>query len=145
VTPKTAVKAVVTLVCGVVAVTAFLSPLLSARWDEPLFSAAAYRSSAAEHAAAAAEKGEMMARRIIEDECAAYILDKGAALGIADMTASVTARWGEDGRWYPYSARVAAAADAPQLERLSQSIEAELGIPASMQELYTESEDKGDA
>ena len=73
----------------------------------------------------------MINQTIIERECAAYILDKADALGLAVSSAAVTARWSEEGFWYPWESR--AACSESDRETLSAVIEAELGIPAERQ------------
>ena len=79
----------------------------------------------------AGEEADRLNRTIIERECAAYILDKADALGLAVSSAAVTARWSEEGFWYPWESR--AACSESDRETLSAVIEAELGIPAERQ------------
>jgi hypothetical protein len=58
-------------------------------------------------------------------------LDKADALGISAADAAVTARWSEEGFWYPWESQVS----CPEGGRaaLSEAIEAELGIPPERQ------------
>jgi hypothetical protein len=72
---------------------------------------------------------ENLTGRIIEEACSAYILDKGAKLGIRDLAVWVSARQCGDGYWYPYAATLTTDADKELRERLSYVIRAELGIP----------------
>ena len=70
-----------------------------------------------------------MERRVIEAECAAYISSRADVLGLEPGGISVEARWSEEGYWYPWSCRIAAAENAA----LSDAVEAELGIPRERQ------------
>ncbi len=146
ITPEGRVKKVVTLVCGIVTILALISPLGDLDYPELSRSMARYRENARAQTASAGETGEMLARLIIEDECAAYILDKGAGIGIAPLELSVLAKWSTDGYWYPYGAEIRAPGVSESARReLTRYIEAGLGIPEQMQNWYTESGDEGDA
>ena len=92
---------------------------------------ARYGEAARAVAEGAGEEADRLNRTIIERECAAYILDKADALGISAADAAVTARWSEEGFWYPWESRVS----CPEGGRaaLSEAIEAELGIPPERQ------------
>ena len=92
---------------------------------------ARYGEAARAVAEGAGEEADRLNRTIIERECAAYILDNADALGISAADAAVTARWSEEGFWYPWESRVS----CPEGGRaaLSEAIEAELGIPPERQ------------
>ena len=92
---------------------------------------ARYGEAARSVAGEAGQEADRLNRTIIELECAAYILDKADALGLAVSSAAVTARWSEEGFWYPWESR--AACSESDRETLSAVIEAELGIPAERQ------------
>lgn len=76
------------------------------------------------------EGGAMQA--IIEQELAAYIVDKGRALG-ADCAASVTCVPDENGVPIPRRAVVTGLLTGEQREALSAAIARDLGIPADAQ------------
>ena len=124
--PEGRPKRVLRAACGVVMAAALgldmqALPEAVARYGE------AARSVAGE----AGQEADRLNRTIIERECAAYILDKADALGLAVSSAAVTARWSEEGFWYPWESR--AACSESDRETLSAVIEAELGIPAERQ------------
>lgn len=77
---------------------------------------------------------------IIEEELAAYIVGKGAELGV-DCTAQVTCRPGEDGVPVPQSVVVSGALTQDQKEALGDYIGQELGIPREYQRFGTISEE----
>jgi len=73
-------------------------------------------------------------RRVMERECEAYVREKAAELGIRDLDVQVTARWNIDGFWQPVSAALRSECEVSLKQRLTERIEAELGIPADKQE-----------
>ena len=128
VTPEGKVKKIVALICGLMTVVALIKPLTG--FDYTSFSKylTQYRNDAEAFGAEVDSENENLRRRIIEDKCQAYILDKGKSLGITDLAVTVTAQWSEDGYWYPSGASLMTNADRETRDKLSQSIEAELGI-----------------
>lgn len=129
VTPEGKVKKVVSLICGLLTIVALIKPI--AGFDYTGFSKnlALYQKNAESFSSKVDSANEKLTRRIIEDRCATYILDKGKSLGISDLEVAVTASWSKDGYWYPSGASLKTAADKEKRDKLSQSIEAELGIP----------------
>ena len=128
VTPSGSVKRVVTLVCGLVTVLALVSPVLELDYGGLAGDLYSLRQYAARSSQELEKTNDNLRRSIIEQECAAYILDKAKALGIENISASVKAKWSEDGYWYPVSAEIQADAPEQLRRRLGVSIEAELGI-----------------
>lgn len=133
VTPKGRVRNILKLVTGAVMVIALVSPVM--HFDLSLFSVNA--ELAREELQAVQENvdetGDRLNRDIIERECAAYILDKAQGLGIDVQSVSVTAKWGDEGVFYPYEAHIAARLSGEQKVALSRAIEAELGIAPERQ------------
>ena len=128
VTPEGKVKKIVALICGLMTVIALIKPITG--FDYTSFSKylTQYRNDAETFSVEVESENENLTRRIIEDRCQAYILDKGKSLGITDLAVTVTAQWSEDGYWYPSGASLVTNADRETRDKLSQSIEAELGI-----------------
>ena len=123
-------RRIVKLIGGVALTCLLFSPLVSFDYDSY---AAALQSCrlAVQTDGAAPDCGDGLQRTVIESELRAYILDKADALGLAVSSAAVTARWSEEGFWYPWESR--AACSESDRETLSAVIEAELGIPAERQ------------
>ena len=115
--PKGRPRQVLSLACGCVMAVALLSPVARA--------AARYNQAARETVSDAQEASRGLERAVIESECEAYISDRADALGLADVGADVTARWSEEGFWYPWECALGCGYDAS----LAAAIEAELGIP----------------
>lgn len=132
VTPKGRVHGVLRFACALATILVMLQPLLRLDPDSYAENLALYREEYASLGAAAREDADRLTRTIIEDECAAYILDKANALGVPVVRASVRAHWSGES-WVPYEAEVTlhAGADGSALAR---AMEAELGIPRERQE-----------
>lgn len=129
--PEGRPKRVLRAACGVVMAAALLSPVAALDTEALPKAMARYSEAARRQAESAAESADRLNRTIIESECEAYILDKAAQLGLDGLRAEVTARWSDEGFWYPWEARLG----GPESGRaeLGRLIEAELGIPAERQ------------
>ncbi len=122
--PEGAVKKTVSVICGF----AMMAALLSIAGDVEALGlsryAAKYSMEAEKSAGDALEAARAQTRAIIEARCEAYILDKGRLIGLGPGDVEVTARWSEEGFWYPERAELHIKED-PDLSRV---MEAELGI-----------------
>lgn len=88
----------------------------------------------------AEERGHQLNRRLIEDRCRAYILDKAASLDVGLSDAEVTLTWSTDGYWYPTAATLTGIQGQGKREALEQILERDFGIPAE-QVMWREAED----
>ncbi len=129
-TPEGRVRRVVRLLVGVVLALALVKPLADFDWESYAVSLSVSRDAAALAVSGAEETNRRLERTLIEAECAAYISDRAARLGLRLESASVTAKWGDALCWYPYEATLRASADGSARKALAEIIEAELGIPA---------------
>ena len=131
VTPEGRVKRVVSLVCGLMTVLALVKPIVG--FDYGSFSKylAQYKNEAEAFSSDIGETNENLTRRIIEERCEAYILDKGKSRGLTDLDVAVQLSWSVDGFWYPSGASLTGSADETARQELGRDIEAELGIPAA--------------
>ncbi|MCR5664798.1 MAG: hypothetical protein K6G17_08015 [Oscillospiraceae bacterium] len=92
------------------------------------------REESARLAAESEAGAERLNRLVIERECAQYIEERAAALGIGGCRAELTARWSMDGFWVPWEAQISVSACSEQQARsLSDAIRSELGIPTERQ------------
>jgi len=138
--PPGAVRRVGRLVCGLVLIGAILSPLAELdvdsgqRWLDGYFASVQTREAELE------ETVNSQMKVIIEGECAAYIVDKAAQLGL-DCTARVECQASEDGLYLPARTEVTGPMTADTQKKLIQIIAEDLGVPAQSQ-IYV---DKGGA
>ena len=127
ISPEGSAKRGVRFACGLGIIAAMLSLGIDFDWDAYAMSLAAYRELGEQYS----EEGENLAmentRAYIETECEAYIASKGSELGV-DITAEVTARWSDEGYWYPDSVLLSGTADAAVRAALTETVETELGI-----------------
>ena len=137
--PAGPVKRAGNLICGLVMLTAVLAP--AAR-----LSPGAAEAWMAQLSAGQTQREEELRRslnegmkRIIEQEFAAYIVDKAAEFGL-DCTAQVTCEAAEDGLCLPVRAEVTGPLSQTDQDRLTQLLQEELGIPAEGQVYHIEKE-----
>ena len=109
--PRGRPRQVLSLACGCVMAVALLSPVAGLDVTSLAMAAARYNQAARETVSDAQE--------------ASRGLERADALGLADTGADVTARWSEEGFWYPWECALGCGYDAS----LAAAIEAELGIP----------------
>lgn len=125
--PKGAVKQVGRLVCGLALISAVLTPLASLdveagqRWLERHLTSAEFQRAQLE------EEVNRQMKVIIEQEYAAYIVDKAAQLG-AVCTARTECR--QDGGLYlPFRVEIRGAVPPHLRAELVQTIVRDLGVP----------------
>lgn len=137
--PQGPVKKAGRLVCGLVLLCVMLSPLPGLRveegqaWLEDYFAGLEQQKQDLKETADAGTKG------IIEEEYAAYIVDKAKELGIV-CRARVACRTGEDGLRVPDRVEVTGRFSDEEQSRLTQIIEEELLVPPERQAYYSEEE-----
>lgn len=131
-TPEGSIRRICRLAGGLMLVLAAVDPLL--KLDEDALSRALteYRVTAKDYGDALVEKNNVLYKTIIEENTAAYILDKAEALGIS-CRAEVMFAYDGDGNPYPRAVNIFGRMTEEQRERLSNLMETELGIPRSQQ------------
>lgn len=128
--PRGAARQAGKLVCGLVLLWAILSPLAGPdlqdgqRWLED------YLASLDTREAELAETVNSQMKVIIEQEYAAYIVDKAAQLG---LTCSVRVECGlsEEGLYLPVRAEVSGPLTEDERDRVFRLIAGDLGVPES--------------
>lgn len=131
--PKGRVYAVLRVVCGAVMAIALLKPVIGIDFAAYSESLEKYRIEAETAAGSVTDRKDILSRTIIEDACAAYILDKAAEQNVALSAVKVRAVWSEDGFWYPYEATLTGPDAADGSGKLPGIIESDLGIPRDRQ------------
>ncbi|MGI6028144.1 MAG: hypothetical protein ACOX81_01875 [Candidatus Heteroscillospira sp.] len=123
-TPKGRIKSITRLACTMAMAVAMLTPLCRMPSDTLAQSLARCREATVKASVNGADTADRLSRTIIEEECAAYISDKGTELGLEINSVRVLAKWG-DAFWYPYEVWL----DTQPSEKLTGWIEGELGVP----------------
>jgi hypothetical protein len=126
--PEGAAKRAVKLTGGFLIVAALLSPVADFDFGAFSHSVLSLRAQAGEVSADILETNEKLTALIIERECAAYIVDKSARIGMEGLEAEVSAQWSLDGYWYPVEARLTANATIGQRAEITRYAQSELGI-----------------
>lgn len=137
--PPGAVRRVGKLVCGLVLLGAVLSPVAGLDVESGRQWLDGYLASVRNREAELTETVESQMKGIIEQEYAAYIVDKAAELGLT-CTARVECELSEDGLYLPVRTEVAGLETAGGQEKLIRVIETDLGVPAERQ-FYREEEE----
>lgn len=132
--PAGGVKKVCRLAGGMVLLLAAISPVL--KLDEGALSRALseYRITGQGYEDVLAEKNQLLYKTIIEENTAAYILDKAEELGIS-CQAEVSVAYDEDGFPYPWSVTVSGSWTEEQESQLSLFLETDLDISVQRQQL----------
>lgn len=126
--PQGAVKRVGRLVCGLVLLAAILSPLRELDVDAGRQWLDGYLDSTGQWETALKETVNRQMKTIIEEECAAYIVDKAAQLGLR-CTLRVECRETEEGLYLPVRAEVRGPLSDSGRTRLIRLIAEDLGVP----------------
>ena len=133
--PHGGVRQVGSLVCGLVLLCAFLHPLCALEGGSLVERMESYAFSVGEREEALEYQVEQSRKKVIEEFCAAYIVEQAAQLGL-ECRAEVDCTVGEDGLWIPEAARLWGDFDDVTQSRLTQLLETELGIVWSAQTYY---------
>ena len=140
-TPEGRVKKALNVICAVAMCAAVASPLAELDFDAYSKAMARYELDAERYISQGEDYSKNLNRTIIEDECRAYILDKADEIGAELSEVRVTALWSSDGYWYPHEAEIVSSAADEQKSRLSDYIQAQLGISISDQNWSDEAND----
>ena len=79
------------------------------------------------------DEAQRLNRRLIEEECAAYIRNRAEDLGIALQDVQVKLAWDVSGFWYPEEAELTLAENQQYSAALQDAIQTELGIAPDAQ------------
>ena len=107
-------------------------------WESYAASLSEMRRAADAISAGAEDERRELNRLVIERECGEYIMDKAADLSLSVRSVRVSVRWSREEVWVPERVTIVLSEDSTGRERLSSLIEAQLGIPAQMQEWSVE-------
>ncbi len=130
--PAGNVKKVCRLAGGLALVLAVVSPILSL--DEGAMSRALseYGFHVQRYEEALSEQNDLLYKTIIEENTAAYIVDKAGELGISCQT-EVTFAYDEDGMPYPWEVTARGTWTQEQRQALAHMLEEDLGVPPQRQ------------
>ena len=130
--PEGAVRRVGKLACGLVMLAAVLRPLVEVEALSPGDLLEDYQAQSAVQTQELEEERNTALKSIIEQEFAAYIVDKAAEWGLT-CTARVTCGETEDGLYLPVRTEVTGPLTQGDRARLTRLIREELGVPEEEQ------------
>ena len=131
--PEGRVKVFGRFTCGLILMFAVLYPIIGAARPDFSFGGSGYEETTEQRQSELEGENAASLKALIESRTEAYICDKASELSL-DCRVSVTAKAGEDGVPYPYSAELS----VPKDQRLSDYMSGELGISADRQEWNAE-------
>lgn len=125
--PKGAIKQVGKLVCALVLLCALLRPVLNIGMPDTMWGAGGAVGEMEQQRVRLEEESSRLLKVLIEQESAAYIVDKAAELGLI-CRAQVTCVAGEGGTWLPHRAYITGQMEEEGRIKLMAAIQSELGI-----------------
>lgn len=128
--PEGSVKKLLNMLCSVVLMSAFIFGVKDLDFQVYSMELAKYQQREAEFLGKNEAAYNRLNRTVIEQHCAAYILDKAQQLNMGDAEVKVSVQWSTEGFWVPYSFET----NREYCSELAEYIEAELGIPAQRQQ-----------
>lgn len=131
-TPEGGLRRIFRLAGGLVLVLAAVNPVLKLDEADVSRILTEYRVTAEDYGEALVEQNNLLYKTIIEENTAAYILDKAEELGIS-CRVEVTFVYDEQGNPYPGEVVLLGSWTDRQRDALSSVLECELGIPAQRQ------------
>lgn len=132
--PEGGVKKVCRLAGGLVLLLAAIGPVVKLDEDAMAKALAEYRVTAQDYSDSLAERNNLLYKTIIEENTAAYILDKAEEMGISCQV-EVTYAYDDEGSPYPCSVTVRGSWTEEQQIHLSLFLENDLGISVQRQQL----------
>lgn len=133
--PPGGVKKVGKLVCALVLLCVLLRPLAALRGLDLAGYLEGYGEELRQREAQLEQQGEQAGKAVIEDYCAAYILDKAEQLGVS-CRVEVDCVLSEEGLCLPVRARLWGKFEPAVQSRLTELLERELGIPGAEQTYF---------
>jgi len=120
------------LAAGLLLMLCAIGPLAGLDYDSLSQSLSQLRLSRSHYAQELDSLNDEILKELIESETEAYILDKAEGLGIL-CRASVTYALDGEGRPYPVGVHITGELTGEQERRLSEALEADLGVPVQNQ------------
>ena len=130
--PEGGAKKACKLAGGLALLLAAVGPVLKLDDGAVARAAAEYQRSVERRQDALTEQTDLFYQTIIEEETAAYVMDKARELGF-DCEAEVTYGHDEDGAFRPWEITARGGLTRAEQDRLSRMLEEELGVPVQRQ------------
>lgn len=137
ISPKGPAARVGRLAAGLLVALAAMSPFFEMDLESIGREVSAIGENRQEYVQVLERQNEELWKKVIEQDTAAYILDKAKRQGI-DCGAEVTCAADEDGALYPERVQIVGALTTQQREQISKLLQSELGVPPDRQEFTQE-------
>ena len=125
--PEGSVKRLTTVLCTVILMTLTIEAAKGFDFDSYALALSRYRDDSAALETQSQLINRELNRSVIEENCEAYIKDKGRMLGTEVQSAEIELQWSMEGLWCPVSVHI--YSEREKDASLVSLLEAELGIP----------------
>ena len=132
--PEGSAKRVTRVLCTALLVAAVAEPLRDFDYDALSLAEAKVNSAQAEIINGGMERENLLRELVMTQNCEQYIVEKGNALGLRDLHATVELKTDENGAWLPWAATVSASGQPDSVRQLQLVIRDDLGIPTERQD-----------
>ena len=126
-------KHIMKILCTCIMLICVLEPVKQIDFDSFSLDMAKYRALENEMLRNGDEMNARMNREVIENEYAAYIVEKARELGITVNNADVKTKWDTEGIWAPYETYIEYENNGWEADSLKKLIKLRLGIPEERQ------------
>ena len=121
------------ILCTSILLICVLEPVRRMDFDSFSLDMAQYRAKEEEILQNGRDMSAKLNREIIENEYAAYIMEKAEEMGVDVSSVIVKTKWDTEGIWVPHEAYIEYENDGRRAESLRKLIELRLGIPEERQ------------
>lgn len=125
--PEGSVKRLTTVLCTVILMTLTIEAAKGFDFDSYALALSRYRDDSAALETQSQLINRELNRSVIEENCEAYIKDKGRMLGTEIQRAEIELQWSMEGLWCPVGVHI--YSEQERDASLVSLLEAELGIP----------------
>ena len=132
--PEGSAKRVTRVLCTALLVAAVAAPLRDFDFDALSLAEAKVNSAQAEIINGGMERENLLRELVMAQNCEQYIVEKGNALGLRDLHATVELKKDVNGAWLPWAATVSASGQPDSVRQLQLVIRDDLGIPTERQD-----------
>ena len=121
------------ILCTCILLICLLEPVKRIDFDSFSLDMARYRAREEEILQNGRDMSTKLNREIIENEYAAYIMEKAEEMGVNVSRVIVKTKWDTEGIWVPNEAYIEYESDARSAAELGRAVKLELGIPEERQ------------
>ena len=132
--PERGIKQIAELLCTCILIICILEPFADFDWTTLSTEMALVRNNEKMITDKSEETKRSLSKSATEEEYSSYILEKAERKGIILTNVNVEVRWSDEGIWIPWRTYIECKETGAKINGLSETIEAELGVPKERQD-----------